>query len=1051
MIYVVLLLFFISGACGLVYEVVWSRDFVLVLGGTTHAVSAVVAAFMGGLGFGSLIGGRAIDRSRRNPVVVYGFLEGGVALYAALVPILIRLTRPLLALAYARLGHHSWLFDLVRFLISAAILFPPTLLMGATLPVLVRATLSQRERFGFTAGRLYAINTLGAMAGAGVAGFALLPAFGNRVTVSVAVALNLFIFLLVMTLRRRFAVWAPGSPREEKPGGSGWSPAAVLVLAGYGLSGMAALIYQIAWTRSLTLTLGGSTYSFSLILVSYIGGLGLGGALIFKGVDRIKRPLFWAGVMEFGVGIFAIAVLPALDNVNLAMYQWIWMFQKNARLLSLVRFAAAFGIIAAPTIVMGALLPLAARVMARERPGAGEPMGLVYCFNTAGAVGGTFLAGYVLLNLIGVRETILLATALCLAVGLAWTLAGELERRPAFLTAALGMTAGLALIWSLPKPDPLVLSSGPYIYANIVMKDMSPGNTVKEMLHKNYRTLFFQEDAETTVLVAENRFNLVRSLRINGKTDASSEGDMPNQILLAHLPLLFHPKAKSVAIIGLASGVTAGNALLYPIETLDCFELSPAVAAASHYFEFVSRLDYSDPRFHLIVADGRNHLELSPKKYDVIISEPSNPWQAGEGLLFTREFFELTRERLSPGGIMVAWIDVYNMDAGTFRLLLRTFAEVFPHVTLWETGLLGDYVLLGSREPLLADYEAMKKRLADPALAAALEPIQADALGVLARFIMDDKVIHELAGTGPVHTDDRRQLEFEMPRSAFSSYNERLPGLVERIFSRHVDAGRIVKIPPGEEGKALLKRLKELDAMRDEILEIEVALFSPRSDQKEIIERALHLIALMGGRYPCKALSRELADYMDSYGKELYAKGDKPEAERILARSFDLDRSNSLPASLLGLYRFNDNDLDGAEQWAMKAVERSPTDYMSYETLARVARKRGELDKEELYRRKAFAIWPESVNNLISLARVLGERNKDQEALSILYQVLQENPDNADAHFFLGLLLYKARDFPDARDYFKKALKLDPGHPSAEKMKKAVREIDEGMKKGLGG
>ncbi|HUT52908.1 MAG TPA: fused MFS/spermidine synthase [bacterium] len=1048
MIYIVLFLFFISGACGLTYEVVWSRDLVVVMGGATHAVSTVVAAFMGGLGFGSLWGGRAIDRSRRNPVVVYGFLEGGIAVCALLVPALIRIARPLLAVAYARLGHHSWLFDLVSFIVSAAILFPPTLLMGATLPVLVRATLSQRERFGFTAGRLYTINTLGAMAGAGAAGFALLPALGNRLTASVAVGLNLFIFLVVILLRRRFPVSGLGAPRERRERTKKWSLAGWLVLVGYGVSGMAALIYQIAWTRSLTLALGSSTYSFSLILLAYIGGLGLGGALILKWVDRIGRPLFWAGVMEFGIGIFAIAVLPVLDNINLSMYRWAWEFRDRAHLLSLVRFGMTFGIIAAPTMVMGALLPLVARVMARERPGAGEPMGWVYSSNTAGAVGGTFLAGFVLLNLIGVRQTVVLATFLSLAAGLVWTMAGELPKRPAFLTAALGLTAGLALISSLPRPDPLVLSSGPYIYADSVMRQLSPGKTVKQALHDRYRTLFYGEDAEATVLVAENSLGLQRSLRINGKIDASSEGDMPNQLLLAHLPLLLHPRPRSVMVIGLASGVTAGNALLHPIESLDCLELSPAVVQASHYFESVSHLNYSDPRFNLIVADGRNHLELSPKKYDVIISEPSNPWQAGEGLLFTREFFQLARKRLNPGGIMEAWIDVYNMDAANLSLFLRTFADVFPHVTLWETGLQADYVLLGTNEPLMIDYQDLKHRRDDPRIAAALDPIQADALGILTRFVMDERVIHEIVGTGPLHTDDRRQLEFDMPKSAFSLYVERLPGLINKIFSHHVDAGRMIKPPEGEAGKILLAELKQADRMRDQIMDFELARFSSGSDEKEVIARTLALIAATGGRYPCLAVSKDLAAYLSTYAGKLHNSGDDQAAEAILAQSFELDPNRGLPAAAIANYRLNTGDLAGARQWAEKAVKSFTTNLPAYDVLARVARKRGEQEKEELYRRKALAIWPQSVNNRIALARVLDERNQEAEAYALLRGVLADDPDNADAHFFLGIVLYKARQWDPAERHFKKALALDPGHPSAALIKKTLKELEQ--KRGRG-
>jgi spermidine synthase len=430
-----------------------------------------------------------------------------------------------------------------------------------------------------------------------------------------------------------------------------------------------------------------------------VTGLALGGAAITPWVDRLSRPLFWAAVMEAVIAISSLAVLPLLDNVNIYMFGWVERYQwSSQRLLSFLRLAVTFTVVIVPTFLMGGLLPLLARVASRERPGEGEPMGWVYSANTAGAIAGAVLAGYALLDLCGVRATVYIASGVSLAVAVSWFLLSGLPRRTAVLAAVLAALAGAAGIRLLPPADPLVTNSGPYLYAHKLASALGPGG-IREYMHRVFVPLYFREDAETSVLVVEERVDGWRALRINGKVDASSLGDVPNQVLLAQFPLLLHPRARAVMVLGLASGMTAGSALLHPIESLECLELSPAVVTASSYFQEASKLDPTDPRFHLIINDGRNHLALSGRTYDVIISEPSNPWQAAMSSMFTVEFFTLMRERLNPGGIAVSWIDVYDMDLESLRIILRTFTHVFPYAGLWESAPGGDYILIGSYPP----------------------------------------------------------------------------------------------------------------------------------------------------------------------------------------------------------------------------------------------------------------------------------------------------------------------------------------------------------------
>lgn len=1043
MLYIILFLFFISGACGLVYEVVWSREFVLVLGGMTHAVTAVVVAFMGGLALGSLWGGRMVDRSRMNPVLIYGLLEGGIGICALAVPFLIGLSKPLLSLAHSGLAGHPWLFELLRFFVSALVLFPPTLLMGATLPVLVRATLLDRDRFGLTAGRLYAINTLGAMVGAGLAGFVLLPALGNRHSIWIAVAANLGVCALVIVLRNKFPV--PQMPLQESRADPlaprKWNETALLVLGGYAISGMAALIYQIAWTRSLTMTLGGSTYSFSLILVAYISGLAIGGIMITPWVDRIQRPLLWAGVMEFSIGISSLLVLPILENINLSMFHWVHQYQFEGHILSWIRLGTTFGIVAVPTIFMGALLPLIARVIARERGGAGEPMGWVYSSNTAGAIVGAFLAGYVLVNFLGVRRTILFATGAGLAVGALWVMKSEVKKRTAFLSGALGLLLGLGIIAFLPEPDPLVINSGPYIYASEMMRVLHPGRSIKEQLHKIYLVRYFKEDAEATVSVLEERIDQWRVLRINGKTDASTRGDMPNQVLLAQIPLLLHRNPKSVMVLGLASGVTAGSALTHPIDTLDCLELSPAVVEACRgYFTDVNRLDFSDPRFHLIINDGRNHLELGSDFYDVIISEPSNPWQAAMSALFTREYFQLMRDHLNPDGIALAWLDVYNMTAETFSLVLRTFAEVFPYVTLWESSPGGDYIMLGSTSPIRISYSTLKQRCRTEAVAQDLARINTDVDAILARFVMDEEVIRRVVGPGPLHTDDLRQLEFETPRSAFSRYNERFAEIAEKILSGHVDVSRIVEFPDGED-RNLIKKFEEMDQRRKECLRLQLLTHSKDVSMDDVVLQTEDFLKRTGGKYPGELMSHNLADYLRGKAFTLIGNKEPEKGISYLEKIYRLVPDLSRPASIIARQYLIQGKLLEADKWARRALDRTPNDYSAMAVLADLARKRGDFSTDEKYRRQAIEVWPEDAILHLYLARSLLDQDKLTQAEQELNLVLRKKPDNADAHMYLGNIMARTGNLKEARHHLKKVLELDPDHPSRVWTEKKLDEM----------
>jgi spermidine synthase len=356
----VALLFFLSGACCLVYEVAWTRMFSVVAGGTTRALTAVLVAYMGGLALGGYLGGRWIDRNPGRPVLAYGVLEGLVGVLALILSFAIPWMLPLLKVGNSFFGGHALAFDLYRFFICALVLMPPTTLMGATFPIVIRGILSRRERMGTTAGVLYAANTLGAVAGSLICGFYLISLLGLRLTTWSAAACNLLIMAVILGIPRLRKVSGEVSVSAgvgDEPSGRR-SRVMLILLAGYGLSGLCAMLYQVAWVRVLSLSLSNSTYALALIFAAYIGGLALGGSVMTPLADRLRRPLLWAAGFEVLIGLSAIMVMPLFEWVTASMFNWSLDFQGDFARFHLIRFAAAFGLILVPTMAMGALLPL---------------------------------------------------------------------------------------------------------------------------------------------------------------------------------------------------------------------------------------------------------------------------------------------------------------------------------------------------------------------------------------------------------------------------------------------------------------------------------------------------------------------------------------------------------------------------------------------------------------------------------------------------------------------------------------------------------------------
>lgn len=771
-----------SGFAGLVYEVSWTRLLTLYLGHTTAAASTVVAAFMGGLAGGAALGGRVAARlSPRQALKAYLVLELVVIAAALSLPLALRALTPLLRWAYAD-GAPGAFFPLFRLAVCLALLVVPSLALGATFPMAVRWFVGQAAAAGRLAGALYAANTAGAALGALLAGLVLLPALGLFRTVLVGVGASALAVAAVVLVaradgqepdrrppartaqpgRKPASGGKPGRKRPDlEPPGSRpdqWGLAAAVL----GLTGFATLAFEVTWMRVFALTSGPSIYAFAGTVAAVIAGLAIGSALGSGLAGRTTRPalaLAMVLLITAGVAIYAAAFAGA--SLPRTIAERLAASAPDGGGIGWLRVWLMVRLVLPTAIGLGVAFPLALQLAAGGGADAATAprLGAVYAVNATCSVLGSLATGFLILPRLGLQHTLTFATASLVLAVLLLAFVGALRRpaRAALATLAVAVAIGLAM--QAPW-DRELLASGVYKYASRVQKDLD-----LETALTAGTLLYYRDGAAATVSV--KRLTGELSLSVDGKVDASTSVDMLTQKALAHLPLLLHPNPQTVAIIGLGSGVTLASALLHPVSSVDVVEIAPEVVEASEFFADENRHALDDPRTHLILGDGRSHLQLATRQYDVIVSEPSNPWMAGIAALFTQEFLLSVRERLSPGGVLCQWAHTYDISDADLRSIVATFASVFPDGTLWLMGD-GDLLLVGSAGGSL-HLEDLAARWRRPGVGDDLLTVGASGpFAFLSSYVGGAEEMRRYADGVPVQTDDRMALEFSAPRALYA-------------------------------------------------------------------------------------------------------------------------------------------------------------------------------------------------------------------------------------------------------------------------------------------
>jgi len=746
--------FFLSGATGLIYEVVWTRLLTRVMGNTQYSIATVLTVFMAGLALGSYLGGRWIDK-KNNPLILYAALEAAIGIYCLLIPSMINWAFPLFHWVYQVQIESYTQASLYRFLICGGILLIPTTFMGATLPVLSKYVSRGSIFAGRDIGNLYSLNTFGAVFGAISSAFLFMRFWGVLATIWIAAALNIGIAIVIYLFFRprlnRNGLEEPEINKEKIE----FNTNRIFILLAFGFSGWCALTYQVAWNRILSLLLGSSIYAFSLILTTFILGLALGSVILSQKVNQFKNPLRVFGILQVGIGISALVTIPHFGNIPFVNR---WVYQNWSMDFATIQwsvFLVIFSLVLIPTFLMGGQFPVVVRLIAHKMDTLGQEVGKVYASNTIGTIIGSFLAGFVLIPWIGVQSTILVAVGINLLIGVVllgmspgFTLNAKLYALPAILVVCF-MVGRTIEPW-----DKSVISSGSYMPYRI--------GDLSEAEAKTNKILFYKEGTHTTVTtelsISGNIF-----LRVNGKTDASLAMDMRTQLLNGYLPMLLHRNPESALVIGQGSGITLGAVQQFPLKSVDLVEISPAVIEGSRFFDPFNHDALSDERLKLFLADGRNHVAMTGKKYDVIISEPSNPWISGVGALFTINFFELLKKRLNSKGIACIWVHT-NMSPLNFKSVARTFSETFEHVTMWESIAGDDYLLIGSDSAYKLSYEKVDRLLSNEVRGKELHKIGVyNVSDLMSLLIMNTDRLLEFSKEAPIHTDDNSLLEFNTP------------------------------------------------------------------------------------------------------------------------------------------------------------------------------------------------------------------------------------------------------------------------------------------------
>ena len=787
------IIFILSGASALIYEVIWMRQLTLVFGSTVFATSTVLTAFMAGLALGSYYFGRKIDESKISPLKLYAFLEAGIGGFCIIWHILLAILSALYVLIFRHITSEFYTLSLIRFILTFGILLIPSTLMGGTLPVLTRFFVKRLEQLGTNIGILYALNTFGAVIGTVAAGFLLIQTLGIKWTLGVAIAINLGVALIALfldqisqksentedTSRKQITETLEQDTELAIQIGKSRLPLRNIVLIAIGISGFCALSYEVLWTRILVFFLGSTTYAFATMLAAFLFGIALGSMILARWVDRIKQPVITFGFIQLGIGLFAVILMPAFEE----LYGVSRALQATFGASRFWAFFSCFLVMSLPTFLMGASFPLVTKIYTGNEQKLGRSIGNVYAVNTVGSILGAFCAGFILIPLLNIRPSIILMVALNTGIGCLLVLTGwrsttsteeksEIEQNQPKVAKAFSQGLGIGIpVITLGLAAVLLFSlNQPIFLKSTIYKTQRPGDQIVD----------YQEEVDATVTTLKDDEGVYRLYVDANQAADASRWDSPSHRVIAHLPLLLHPNPKRALVVGFGMGLTSHSITQHGVK-VDAIELSKGViSAAREYFVHINRNIFKNRLFNYQINDGRNHILMTKTKYDMISTGIIHPLvSAGSSNIYTKDFYRLCRRILSEDGVMCQWVPLHRLPESHYKMIVRTFIDVFPETTLWYKYTPDFVILIGTSKRLSIDYENFIERSKIKSIQEGLAADDLDGMSLLDSFMMGPKAVKEYAGVGPIHTDDRPRLEFFKGKDLANSTVSNIRGMHE--------------------------------------------------------------------------------------------------------------------------------------------------------------------------------------------------------------------------------------------------------------------------------
>jgi len=1018
------LLFFSSGICGLIYQLVWQRKLALIFGNTNYATSAVLTAFMGGLAIGSYLIGKYADKEK-HLLKLYALLEFGIGLSAiAILFLFLPISNGIYVLVFRTLSQNSFIISIIRFLLAVIVLIIPTTLMGGTLPVISKYIIRDSNKFGLKLGDLYATNTIGGMFGAFLTGFYLIRLFGETWTVWLAIVGNLIIaaiayYIHVKTSEQKTAEKTLDKKSREKLKQDEkqyaqkqlkirrYSPSTAKVIIWlFAAAGFASLAYEVIWTRALIFYVSSTTYSFAVILTTFLFGIMFGSYLMARWIDRVKNLIFLFGIFEGIIAIFAVLSIPALNNMD-TIQRWMLKFINVSSWseVVLMLFATAFTILLLPTILMGAAFPVVNKIYVESVPKLGRGVGSVYMANTIGAVLGSFVSGFILMPLIGIAGSILFIAIINLGIGL-FALSAEKYKTE---TKIFRLAPGLSVLIIF-----LIFTVGFFTSAPLVTGIVS---------FKGTRLLYYKDTSSATLSVLEKaeEVNLwgrnVRYLNINGHNTAHTTfADIIIHKMLAHLPMLFHPNPQKALVIGFGLGNTNHSFLQYDLTRLDCVELIAEEKETAKFFEAENNQILNDSRLVYIVNDGRNYVLATDRLYDIISINAIDP--KFSPMLYTNEFYKLCRSRLTSNGYVVAWLPLYGMTPQEVKALIKSFIEVFPHSSLWFNNP-EHFLLFGSKEPQAFDLKKLAERLENPKVSESIREVRLDnPYSLLATYMMGEKGLSNLVYGAKLHSDEHPIVEFSKMTTADVSYDIYLDFMEnkESIWSNCTNIGALgehekVQAESYRYEKSMFSMLKGLFLYRATAGKI-------MSDTSGVTE-AFKLMQTAVDNVPENKFN--LIFFVDWIQHH-----DFSQSLGYFERAVENEPNFAKGYVILALEKADQNDWDRAIEFYQKAIEINDKYISAHFNMGFAYAKKENWEEAIKAFKRVVELQPENVFAHSSLVQVYNMDNNLDKALEHAKISIDLQPNQPNFYFNLGMIHQKRGEIGDAIDAFEAGLKLAP-------------------------